>query len=46
MVGMLAEEALPHFDIPGRREPRELAELVNEVGLVEGACASGHGSAG
>src|SRR5215813_6073405 len=38
---MFAQEPPPDFDVPGRREPGELPELVAEVGLVEVACATG-----
>ena len=38
---MFAQEPLPDFDVPGRREPGEGPELVAEVGLVEVACATG-----
>ena len=41
VAGMFAQELLPDFDVPGRREPGERPELVAEVGLVEVACVSG-----
>src|SRR4030095_3121759 len=42
VFGVLAEEALPDFDIPGRCEPGVLPELVDEVGLVVVTCAGGN----
>ena len=38
---MFAQEPPPDFEIAGRREPGERPELLDEVGLVEVACASG-----
>ena len=39
VAGMIAQELPPEVDVPGRREPGELPELVSEVGLVEVAGA-------
>ena len=38
---MFAQELSPDFEVPGRREPGELPELVAEVGLVEVARGTG-----
>lgn len=38
---MFAQELRPDFDKPGGRESGERAELVPEVRLLEGACATG-----
>jgi hypothetical protein len=43
---MIAQESPPDFDIPGRREPGELPELVDEVGPVEVARAGGNVGSG
>src|SRR5262249_60222097 len=41
VAGVIAQEPLPDLDVPGRREPGELPELVAEMGLVEVARLSG-----